>query len=292
MCAVTSPSDCQATPDPPLAASARADGGARVAVGRRGGKPALTLLEQRSPWRVLFPRPERDDPMLAVFANTGGGICGGDRAALAVTAGDGASLVATTQAAEKVYRSTGADAEIRMTLTAGPGAWLEWVPQDTILFDRARLRRRIDVDVAAGGRLLAGEMVVYGRGAHGEEWRQGLFADAWRVRRDGKLVWADSLWLGDAIAETLASPAGFGQARATVTAIAVGPGAADLLPRLRERPAGGPDRAAATVVNGVLVLRLIGPDPQRLRGRLLQDWGWLRAAWADLPPRVPRLWLT
>ncbi|MCA8931243.1 MAG: urease accessory protein UreD [Rhodospirillaceae bacterium] len=278
-----------APPDAP-AAPGRADGGAAVAVALTDGRQHLAMLEQRSPWRVLFPRPERGDLDLAVLANTGGGICGGDRAGLTIRAGAGTRLVVTTQAAEKLYCSTGPDARIDTSLAVEADAWLEWVPQETILFDRSRLARRIEIDLAETGRLLAAEMVIYGRAAHGEAWRQGLFSDRWRVRRGGRLAWADSLWLADDVAEVLASPAGFGGARATATVLAVGPGAEALQAGLRDHFAAGSVRASATLLNGVLIGRLIGPDPQSLRTELARHLGWLRTTWAGLPDRVPRLW--
>lgn len=291
MCAATLPFDRAVTAPEATAAPGRADGGAAVAVAlKEGGRQTLALLEQRSPWRVLFPRPERGDLDLAVLANTGGGICGGDRAALTVRAGAGTRLAVTTQAAEKLYRSTGPDARIDTSLAVEADAWLEWVPQETILFDQSRLRRRIEIDLAESGRLLAAEMVVYGRTAHGEAWRQGLFSDRWRVRRAGRLAWADSLWLEDDAAEVLASPAGFGGARATATTLAAGPGVEALQEGLRDRFAAGSVRASSTLLNGVLIGRLIGPDPQSLRTELARHLGWLRAAWAGLPDRVPRLW--
>ena len=267
----------------------RANGGASVAFARRRDGDRLAHLEQTTPWRVLFPRGPADEPPLAVFANIGGGVCGGDRARLAAAAGPGAHLTATTQAAEKVYRSTGPDATLDTKLSAGPGAWLEWLPQETILFDRSRFARHTDVHLSGDARFLAAEMTVYGRGAHGETWRSGLFSDRWRIRRDGRLVWADSLWLDDRA--VFDSPSGFADARATATVIAAGPGAAALIDTVRETPPPPQGRIAATIINGVLVVRLLGIDPQPLRATLAAVAGTLRHAWAGLPPRVPRLWL-
>ena len=147
------------------------------------------------------------DALEAVIVNTGGGMAGGDRFAIDLSLGAGASLIAGTAAAEKIYRSTGPDAEMDVTLDVGEGARLAWLPQETILFDRARLSRRIDVDLAESASLLMAEAVVFGRAAMGEAMEQGFFADRWRVRRGGKLVFADSARLDGAIADKARRPA-------------------------------------------------------------------------------------
>ena len=109
----------------------------------------------------------------------------------------------TTAAAEKIYRSPGPDADMEVALAVSAGGQLAWLPQETILFDRARLSRRIEVDLAEGASLIMAEAVVFGRAAMGETVREGRFADRWRVRRDGRLIFAESARLDGAIAETL-----------------------------------------------------------------------------------------
>ena len=147
------------------------------------------------------------DALEAVIVNTGGGMTGGDRFAIDIALAEGASLVAGTAAAEKIYRSTGPDTEMDVNLTVGANAKLVWLPQETILFDRARLSRRIEIDLADTATLLMAEAVVFGRAAMGEAMAQGLFADRWRLRRGGKLVFADSARLDGGIAAKLAAPA-------------------------------------------------------------------------------------
>lgn len=250
----------------------------------------LADLGQRSPWRVLFPHPAPGDPLTGVLVNTAGGIVGGDCARLSVAVEPAAAAVLTTQAAEKVYRSAGRDSRIDTRLAVGAGAWLEWLPQETIQFDGARLRRTLTVDAAAGSRLLAAEMVVYGRRARGERFRTGLLHDRWHVRRDGRLIWADSLSLDRDIGAAMHAPAGFAGAAAAATAVYVGDDAAELCTTARAVLADEPCRAAATMVNGLLVVRFLDEDAQRLRRALAAVLGALRAAAAGLPAHVPRVW--
>ena len=175
-----------------------------VAAGAGGSRPAR--VHESGSLRVRFPH--RDGAALdAVIVNTGGGMTGGDRFALAVNVGAGADVSVTTAAAEKIYRSLGPDTVLDLNLTVASGGRLTWLPQETILFDRARLRRKIDVDLAPDASLLLAEASIFGRSAMGETVRSGSFSDRWRVRVGGSLVFADAIRLDGAIARSLAAPA-------------------------------------------------------------------------------------
>ena len=268
----------------------RCDGAAEVRFSRRNGVTALSHLFQHAPCRVLFPNLPADDLPLAVLLTTSGGLAGGDRLRLAIGAETGAAAGVTTQAAEKIYRSLGPDARIEIALSVGAGAWLEWVPQETILFDRARLVRRTAVEVETGGRLLACEMVVFGRTARGERVSTGLLHDRWSVRVDGRLRWLDAIRLDGGVADRLDAAASFDGATAIATAIYVGADAAALLPLARALALDSEVRAGATLVNGMLLARFLGPDARLVRADLAHYIAHLRRAAAGLPETVPRLW--
>src|SRR5262245_42045563 len=193
-----------ATPD--IFAANRATGLIDLAVGFRGGRTVRTHVHENGSLRVRFPNVTTD-PLEAVIINTAGGMTGGDEFAIRFELGAGAHLLAGTAAAEKIYRSTGSDAAIAIGIDAAPGSRCLWLPQETILFDRARLSRRVDVNLAADASLLMAEAVVFGRSAMGENVREGHLADRWRVRRDGRLIFAETIRLDGAIREQLAQPA-------------------------------------------------------------------------------------
>jgi urease accessory protein len=266
---------------PPLE---RGDGAADIVFSARG----LAHLYQRTPCRVLFPRPEPGDLPVAALLTTSGGLAGGDRLSLAVGLEVGARATVTTAAAEKVYRSLGPAAEVTITLAAADGAWLEWLPQETILFDGARLRRRIAADLAPGARLLAAETLVFGRTARGERFTRGLLHETWRLRCAGSLIWADALRLDGDVARGLAAPAAFGGALALATAVYLGADAAALLAPARDLAAAG--EGAATLVNGVLLARFLAADAQVVRQALARYVAGLRQQACGLPPAPPRLW--
>src|SRR4051812_21390840 len=205
-------------------------GSARIAYkADAAGVTRLADLYQHDPLRVLFPLHRADDLPTAVLVTTSGGLVGGDRLDIGIAAGAGARLLVTTQAAEKIYRSAGPDCRIETRISLGAGGWLDWLPQETILFDGARLRRETRIELDPESRLLAGEMLVFGRIARGERFTRGLARDAWEIRRGGRLFWADALHLDGAVAEILDHPAGFDGAAACATLVYAGPDARALL---------------------------------------------------------------
>ena len=264
----------------------RADGGIELVLGPGG----LRRLYQHDPCRVLFPHGDPGDPQTAVMVTTAGGLAGGDRIRLDIAIEAAAVATLTSQAAEKVYRSTGADTRVTVGLAVGAGAVLEWLPQETILFDGARFDRRIAATVEPGGRLLAAESLVLGRIARGERFLHGLLHDAWRVDVGGRLAWADALRLDHDIPAVLAHPAGFDGAVAVATVLAVGDGAASQVERARELLDAAECRAAVTCLGPMLVARFLGRDARRLRHDLARYLVGLRSGWLGLPARLPRLW--
>jgi urease accessory protein len=257
----------------------------------KAGQTRLQHLYQSDPLRVLFPHHAAGDIPVAVISSTAGGLVGGDRLDIRLAVAEGCRAMATVQAAEKVYRSSGPDSHIAVELQADSGSWLEWLPQETILFEQARLRRMTKVHMAADARLLAGEMMVLGRLAGGEKFSEGLLRDAWEVRVDRRLIWADALLLKEDIPRVLDSPAGFAGQRVCATAIYVGSDATEHLELARELM-GTPDdlKVGVTCMDGLLLMRWLGRDPLLLRQHFGAFWAEFRQQVGDLPGKLPRLW--
>jgi len=270
----------------------RVDGAARIRFVAASGRTVLGDLFQRAPCRALFPCSEVGDLTQAVLLTTSGGLTGGDRIRVAVEIGDGARATVTTQAAEKVYRPLPTDesVSIRMSFKVGAGSWGEWLGQETILFAKARVRRLFEAEVAPSGRLLAVESVVLGRTAMGERFEQGLLHDAWRIRRDRSLIWADGMHLDGNIARTCAAPFGFGTGVAAATVVYVGADANRYLDEVRRvlREHGG--LGTATAFDGLMVVRLIAEDAASLRSAVIAVASGIRNWAAGLPPRLPQVW--
>jgi len=263
-------------------AANRATGHVALRVATRAGRTRRTRVDEDGSLRVRFPNATLD-ALEAVIVNTGGGMTGGDRFAIEIALEADASLIAGTAAAEKIYRSIGPDAEMTVQLDLGAGARLVWLPQETILFDRARLSRRIDVDFSESASLLMAEAIVFGRAAMGEAMNQGFFTDRWRVRREGRLVYADTARLNGAIAAKLAQPA-VASGGIAIATVLIAPGSEDQLAAVRALNEQFTGEVGISAWNGVAVARLCARDGAALRHDLI-------AVLAALRTRVPRLWL-
>ncbi|MGR4929731.1 urease accessory protein UreD [Bradyrhizobium lupini] len=260
----------------------RARGAVRFDVHARDGVTRRGILHESGSLRVRFPSPE-DEGLSGVFVNTAGGVAGGDRFDIEIAAADGSKLTLTTAAAEKVYRAPGQAAELNIALKVAAGAHLGWLPQETILFDRARVRRRFDIDLDATASLLLCEIVVFGRTAMGERMEQGEFVDRWRLRRGGKLVFAETVRLDGNIGAKLARSAVARGGAAIGTALIV-PGDEALIERIREASESFASEVGISAWNGFAMARFCAQDAARLRADMMTVLARTGAA-------LPRLWL-
>jgi urease accessory protein len=268
----------------------RADGCGRIILSGSENGTRIDDIFERSPVRILFPGAGHQAIKEAVLINTAGGIAGGDRLECSVTALPGASLAVTSQAAEKVYRALCEPASIVTRLNARGSAKLAWLPQETIVFNWARLQRTTEIELVAGTELLALESVVLGRAAHGEVVVGGQITDTWRVRKDGRLIWADSFRIIDEIFPHLHRKALLSNYKAIATLIYFGPYLDRRLEFLRDIISSVCCNCAATLVNGLIVVRFAAKESSDLKlalRSLLQQFG------RELGPgpfQVPKMW--
>jgi urease accessory protein len=237
----------------------RAIGRSEVQFEARG----LSRLYQSGCMKVLLPNTYGRTAE-AVIINTSGGVTGGDRLSFSGQCSADAALCITSQAAERVYRTVVNPAEISNTLTLGPRARLDWLPQETILFEGSQLKRQLDISLAESARLLALETIVLGRGAAGEVLQDVSLSDQWRVRRGGKLVFADGLRFCGLPGNSLAT---FGANTALGSLLYVAPDAEARLSEVRHLISGF--NAAASAWNGLLSVRFIAADLFLLRQALI-----------------------
>jgi urease accessory protein len=262
-------------------AANRAVGRLALEVAAARGETRRRRVAEEGPLRVRFPGPKSSD-LTAVIVNTAGGIAGGDRLDVDMTAGAGSCLTVTTAAAEKVYRSLGPESAVRVRLAIEPNAQLTWLPQETILFDGARLRRTIEVDIAADASLILAEALVFGRAAMAETMDHGSLFDRWRIRRGGKLVFAETARLDGAVSERLRAPA-VAAGGAAVATMLVMPCDEARMAAVREQ-AGWRGEAALSTWNGFAVARFVAQGGSALRHDLMRMLG-------ALGTPLPRSWL-
>jgi urease accessory protein len=267
--------DAAPTPGP----HQRARGAAAVVFGP-GGR--LCDLSQAGSAKAMLPDTYGRPPEV-VFLNTAGGLTGGDRLAYALTVGAGARVTGTTQTAERAYRAIAGAAAARMDvdLTVGAGARLDWVPQETILFDGAALDRRTRVNLDPGATILLAEMLVFGRAAMGEAVARLSFRDAREVRCGGRPIWIDRVAI-DGADLGAGRPALIDGARAVATVALVGPGAEDAAGPLR---AALGDAGQVSAWDGKCVTRMAAPAALPLRRAVMRAVAALRPGMAR-----PRVW--
>ena len=264
-------------------AANRAVGRIALTVGKSAGATRRSRLREEGSLRVRCPGPASTE-LEAVIVNTAGGVAGGDRFTFDVAVEPGARLVVTTAAAEKVYRTLEPDASIGVKLDVGAAAALAWLPQETILFDRARLTRTIDIDLAHDAELLLAEALVFGRSGMGEVAHDVALFDRWRLRRGGRLIHAEAVRLEGAAAAKLErrAVAAGGIAVATVLVVPADEATAASVRALADRMRG---EVGVSAWNGLAVVRLCAADGAALRHDLVAVLTALRGA------PLPRLWL-
>ena len=274
----------------------RAFGRLRIAFQRRGELTALAVLRQEGCLKARHPRPEPGAIAETVLLNTSGGITGGDDLGIDIRAGAGTRLVVTTQAAERLYRATSGSppATIRTSLIAEAGATLEWLPQETILFDACRADRTLSVDLAPSARFVGVESLLFGRQASGETMRTAWLTDRIRIRQADTLLLHDATRIAGDAAGLMARAGTFGDARAMATIVVVNPEAEALVPALRAAlgdgtltggPLEAPVQFGVSAWNGLVLARLLAADGARLRQAVITSLGILRGA---VP--LPRVW--
>jgi len=241
----------------------RAKGRAEVAFGENG----LRNLYQSGCAKVLLPRNFQPTPEVVII-NTSGGVTGGDRLEYSASVQEGSALTVTTQAAERIYRASSGEGFITNTLTVDAESRLEWLPQETILFEGSALKRQLNVTMDESASLLALETLVLGRKAMGETLQQSRLSDRWRIRRGGRLIYADALRFSEPEAETR-SAATLNGNRALATLVYVAPDADDRLAHARRLLRFEGVEAAASAWNGILTLRFLAADAHPLRKALI-----------------------
>lgn len=284
--AAISPSDrCGIANQPATLASVRVAGGISVIAQVRDGISTVARLHENDGYRARLVR--RSDPPEIIIVNTGGGLASGDRVHQHVEVADRASLTITTQAAERCYRCEDGNAtRVNVRASVASGAVLNWLPQETILFDKARLARSIDATLAPSARLLMAETLVFGRRAMGEHLTGGLFTDRWRIRRDGRLVFAENVHVSGDTFQVMGQPSMIQGAHAALTLLLAAPDAEDWLGSVRSVLAEAPFECAASAWDEKLVVRGLAARPEDIRF-LMQE---LIPAIGG--PALPRAWST
>lgn len=250
----------------------------------------------RGPLRVQKAfHPEGEEVCQVIVLHPPSGIAGGDDLRIAATLAAGAHAQLTTPGAGKWYRSAGASAAQRIEFTVGAGATLEWLPQETIVFDGARARMQTRVALAADAGFVGWDILCLGRAAAGERFRHGRIDLAYRIERAGEPLWLErGSFAGDDA--MLASACGWAGRSVCGTLLACFPGlpgqAAELLAACRATAPADGAAHALTAPPGVLIARYLGDSSEAARHWFAALWAILRPAYCGRPALPPRIWKT
>lgn len=271
-----------------IIAPQRAFGKGRLVAKAAVGRTRIAELYQEGCAKIRLPKTF-DSSMEAVLINSSGGLTGGDRMAWEIEAGPATELTVTTQACEKIYKASAGTVDVTTRIEVAAGARVDWLPQETILFDRASLTRSLDVELDGDATLLAVEAVLLGRKAMGEVMQAGLFRDRWRIRVDNRLLHAENLTFADDIAALVARTAILRGSVAFATLFYTGPDCELLLPQLRaliDTQAGGGVSHIQIAGRDKLVGRFAAADGFSLRKILIPVISHLRKQ-----KTVPKVWV-
>ena len=267
---------------------------------------ARTILGQcahRGPLQVQRPfYPEGGDLCHIAILHPPGGVVGGDDLRIDVTLHPGARALLTTPAAGKFYRSAGPCARQTQSLSVAPNAALEWLPQENIVYDGARVHASTHVELQGNARFLGWEILCLGRPAAGERFATGAYRQAFELWRDGEPLYLERgrYTGGDPI---LDAPWGLRGQPVSATLVCAD-AASDLVDTIRAnweefgdsssfgRSAPGEELATATHLDGVLVCRYLGPSTARARRLFTLAWSLLRPKVFGRPPCPSRFWNT
>ncbi|MBU2889344.1 urease accessory protein UreD [Celeribacter halophilus] len=258
----------------------RVRGRAHVVMGAGG----LKDLHQSGSAKAMMPKVHSHVPEV-VFLNTSGGLTAGDQLDYRLEVEAGGQLIGTTQTAERAYASVsqGANAEVSVALVAGAGATLEWLPQETILFERSRLSRRTKAEIAGDARFLFVESLVLGRAAMGEVIESLHLTDRRDIRRAGRLEFMEPLEIDAGLLATRDHPATLNGARAIATVGLFDQGAEGMAGLVKQITQEGVT-AGVSGWNGKLVIRAMAADGYPLRRYVAQVLKKIRQA------ELPRVW--
>jgi urease accessory protein len=258
---------------------------------RRGERTVLASRRQDGPLAVQKPLyPEGDGVCHAIVLHPPGGIAGGDELEIAVRASDHAHALLTTPGAAKWYRTAGPWASQSLTIEAGEGARVEWLPQETIVFDGALASMKTEVRLAAGACYLGWEILCLGRSGSGEHFARGACRLEASLQRDERLLRIERGTI-DGGSPLLESAAGLaGQTVCGTLLAAAGELQALLAPCRELKPESG--AGAVTLLPGVLVARYLGASSEAAKCYFTQLWRLLRPAVAGIEAREPRIWST
>ncbi len=259
----------------------RSRGSAAVGFAHRHGRARLATLQQSGSAKAILPRVPGIVPEV-VFLNTSGGLTGGDQLAYHLDVPSLSEVTATTQTAERGYASQGPAANVCISANVAAGGRLNWLPQETLIYEDAHVSRETTIDLSGNAICLLVETIVLGRHAMGEVPRRARLTDRRLIRRDARPIWAETLRLDGAGLSMTGQPAVLNGANCFAVVALIAPDAPDLTDSIRSTLTVQGCHSAVSGWDGKLLIRITATNGWPLRQQLAQT---LRT----LTP-LPRVW--
>lgn len=259
----------------------RSRGRASVGFACKLGQARLATLHQSGSAKAMLPRVHGAVPEV-VFLNTSGGLTGGDRLSYHLDIPSQTEVTATTQTAERGYASPGPAAAVNVTATVGAGGRLNWLPQETLIYENSHVSRETKVELSGDAACLMVETIVLGRHAMGEVPRNARLTDCRMVHRNGRPIWAETLRLDGAVLSQTGQPAILNGANCFAIIALIAPAAPDLADRIRATLTVPGCQSAASGWDGKLLIRITATNGWPLRQQVARTLG-------TLTP-LPRVW--
>jgi urease accessory protein len=259
---------------------------------RRDGRTVLAARRHDGPLVVQKPLyPEGDAVCHGIIVHPPAGIAGGDQLSITASVREGANVLLTTPGAGKWYRSAGPWAEQRIRFDVAADACLEWLPQETIVFDGALAQLRTDVHLDRSARYIGWEILCFGRTGSGESLTRGECRTRGLIRRDGRPLWLERAAIAGG-SDAQSSAAVLANHPVAGTLVATAPAIErDVLLACREpRPTSG--EGAVTLMPGLLIARYLGGSSEAAKNYFTQLWRILRPALTGREASEPRIWRT
>ena len=268
----------------------RTFGHGRLALKALDTKTRLDELYQEGAARIRLP-DTHGASLEAVLINTAGGLTGGDEVKWDIKAGQNTQGVVTTQACEKIYKSTGDAACVTSNIHVKAGARLDWLPQETILFERAHLNRSLTVRLEGDARFMALEAVMLGREAMGETVLHATFKDRWRIYRDEKLIHADDIAIKGDIPDIQAASSTLNAHAAFASFVYCGPEDMDVLRAVLAKHFEGAQNLGIGVsaMDGKITARFLSRDCYELRKTIIPFLNKVRVS-LGASAALPKVW--
>ena len=256
-------------------------------------KNEISSLHYTTPLRAFSNDDGNNDIAAAVIVNTSGGVVSGDTHKVNITVNNNCKVMIFSQSAEKIYKSlNNNEANITNVVNVGENSWLEWLPQETILFENSRLKRNLKIYLSKNSESLVGEIIVLGRLAKGELTNNVFFKDSISIYKNSKIQWLDIVLLNDQLNNARKSITRLSGANCFFTIVLSSENVEKYEQIIYKFIKYNILDAtiSLTIIHDNLVIRALSKEPLLLRKIFAKIWIFIRSDIKKLPPFMPKLW--